>query len=118
MRCSSFRIFSERTLPYPVANGNNRLQNDRPGVEIFVDEMDGAAANFTRIRAPDAAIRAREGREQRRMDIQMRFRHLGPKKGDSRRMYPARQIRSIRVVQDRSDLAVVDFALRPSKISR
>src|SRR5439155_5994416 len=39
-------FFRERGLGVFVENRNGGLQNDRAGVEIFVDEMDSAAAEF------------------------------------------------------------------------
>jgi len=84
----------ERHFCIAVANGNNRLQDDRAGVEIFVDEMDGAAGEFHAV-FERLALRFEAGNEGSNDGWILRMRSgFGDKNGESRRMYPARQIRS------------------------
>src|SRR5260370_36014820 len=66
----SQNFFGERSFSVFVEDGDSGLRDDRAGVEIFVDEMDGAAGEFHAV-FEGLALRfeAGEGREQRRMDV-------------------------------------------------
>src|SRR2546427_1306186 len=101
-----FRIF--------VEDGDSGLQNDRAGVEIFVDEMHGAAGEFDAI-FEGLALRfeAGEGREQRRVDVQDAVWIFGDEKRRQQAHVTgkANEIDSV-LVESGGDLAVVDFALQ------
>src|SRR5260370_28753721 len=96
-----------------VANVNDSLQHNGAGVEIFVDEMDGATGEFHAV-FERLALRfeAGERREQRRMDIEDAVRKFGDKKGREQAHVSgeADEI-NMEFVEDGRDLAVVGFAL-------
>src|SRR2546427_5412649 len=98
-----FRIF--------VEDGDSGLQNDRAGVEIFVDEMHGAAGEFDAV-FEGLALRfeAGEGGKQRRMNIQDAIGKFGDKKRRQQAHVTgeADEVDFV-LVQNSGDLAVVDF---------
>src|SRR3989442_5957460 len=104
-----FRIF--------VEDGDSGLQNDRAGVEIFVDEMHGAAGEFDAV-FEGLALRfeAGEGREQRRVNIQDAVWIFGDEKGREQAHVScqADEINSV-FVENGGNFAVVDFALEEDR---
>ncbi len=61
----------KRVFRVGIVNRDHRLQNDRPGVQILVHEMHGAAGEFRAVleRLP-LRFKSRKRRQQRRMNIQ------------------------------------------------
>jgi hypothetical protein len=70
------------------------LHNDGTVIEFLVHKMHRATRDFTRRQKPAAVPRGRKRRQQRRWMFSMRCGNCCTNHGESRRMYPARQIRS------------------------
>src|SRR2546426_1118108 len=108
----SQNFFGEGGLGVLVEDGNGGLQNDGASVEIFVDEMDGAAGEFHAIfEGLTLRFEAREGREQRRMNVQDAVWIFCDKKRREQAHVSgeADEIDFV-FVKNSGDLAVVDFA--------
>ena len=70
--CSSSRIRAARVAAVSSScTGDGALHDDRAGVEMFVDEVDGAAGDFHAVR-DRLRLRVDAGKrgQQRRMDVQ------------------------------------------------
>src|SRR5260370_16904272 len=113
-RFSCQNAFGKRILSVLVKDGKSGLQNNGAGVEIFVDEMDGAAGEFYAI-FESLALRFQSGerREQRRMDIEDAIWKLCDKKRRQQAHVSgeADEIDFV-LIEYGSDLAVVDFAFQ------
>ena len=87
-RCSTARIRSCRRLR--VVAGHHRdglLGDDRAAIQGLVDEVDGAAGHGHAVReGVRHGVRAREGRQQRRMRVEDPTRERGSVSGPTIRM--------------------------------
>jgi len=103
----------KRVLGVVVCDGNDGLEDDGASVEIFVDEMDGAAGEFDAIFESLAlGLEAGEGREQRRVNVEDAVGEGGDEIGGEK-AHVAGEADEIDFVfvEDGDDLAVVGFAL-------
>jgi len=95
-----------------IEDRNRGLQNDGAGVEIFVDEMDGAAREFDAI-FEGLALRfeARERGEQRRVNVQDAvWIFCDEERREQAHVSGEADEIDFMLVKNGGDLAVVDFA--------
>jgi hypothetical protein len=96
-----------------IEDGDGGLQDDGAGVEIFVDEMDGAAGEFYAVvEGLFLGFEAGEGWEERRMDVENALGKGGYEKW-RKKAHVASEADKIDFVfvEDGGELAVVGFAL-------
>jgi len=105
-------FFRERGFGVFVEHGNGGLQNNRAGIEVFVNEVDGAAGELHAVfeRLP-LRFEAGEGREQGGMNIQDPAWIFGDKKWREQAHVSgeANEVDFV-FIENGGDLAVVDFA--------
>ena len=103
----------ERVLGVVIRDGNDGLEDNGAGVEIFVDEMDGAAGEFDAIFESLAlGFEAGKGREQGGVNVEDAVGEGGDEIGGEK-AHVAREADEVDslFVEDGDDLAVVGFAL-------
>src|SRR5207245_2149689 len=110
-------VLRERGFGISIEDGNDGLENDRAGVEIFVNKMDSATGEFYAVFESLAlGFEAGEGREERRMNIKDAI----GKFGDEERREQAHisgeadEVDFV-IVENGGDLAIVGFALEASR---
>ena len=102
----------QRVFGVVVLDGDDRLEHDGTGVEIFVDEMDGAAGEFDAV-FERLALRfeAGEGGEERRVNVEDAIGEArDEKRGEEAHVAGEADEIDLVLVEDGDDLAVVGFA--------
>src|SRR5579863_1109182 len=104
----------QRVFGVVVCDGNDGLQDDGSGVEIFVDKMDGAAGEFDAIFEGLALrLEAGERREERRVNVEDATGEGGDEiRGEKAHVAGEADEIDFMLVEDGDDLAVVGFALK------
>jgi hypothetical protein len=107
-------FFGEGGFRVLIEHGHCSLQNDRAGVEIFVDEVDGATGEFYAIFEGLAlGFEAGKRRQQRRMNIQDAIgKFCDKKRGEKAHVAGETDEVDAVLVEDGGNLAVVGFSLK------
>ena len=103
----------ERVLGVVVRDGNDGLEDDGAGVEIFVNEMDGAAGEFYAVFEGLAlGFEAGEGGKERRVNVEDAVGEGGDeiRREEAHVAGEADEVNFV-LVEDGDDLAIVGFSL-------